>query len=108
VIAGANLVQAEDLAGRVVELVMVDLDMGEGGVELDVDVALPGRESERGHGGDGDDAGVVMGVVMEAKRGAEREEGGRVTTAGIVQQKHVDGLVSGSQVMSGRDVARDV
>jgi hypothetical protein len=40
--------------------------------------------------------------------GSTREEGGRVTTAGIVQQKHVDGLVSGSQVMSGRDVARDV
>jgi hypothetical protein len=47
-------------------------------------------------------------MVMEAERGAVREEDGGVTTAGIVQQKHVDGLVSGSQVMSGSDVARDV
>jgi hypothetical protein len=42
---------------------MVYLDMGEGGVELDIDVALPGSESERGHGGDGDD-GVDAAVSM--------------------------------------------
>lgn len=51
VLARADLVQAEHLAGRVVELVMVDLDVGQGGVELDVDVAHPGRKLERGHGG---------------------------------------------------------
>lgn len=50
-VAGAHFVQAEHLAGRVVELVMVDFDVGERGVELDVDVALPRRKLEGCHGG---------------------------------------------------------
>lgn len=50
VVARPGLVQAEDFAGRVVELVMVDLDVRQRCVELHVDVALPGRELERRHG----------------------------------------------------------
>jgi len=49
VLAGAHLVQTEDLARRVVELIMVDLDVCEGGVELHVNVTQPGRELERRH-----------------------------------------------------------
>lgn len=51
VLSRANLVQAQHFARRVVELVMVDFDMGEGGVELDIDVAHPRRELEGRHGG---------------------------------------------------------
>lgn len=71
-VAGAHLVQAEYLAGRVVESVMVDFDVSKGCVELDVDVALPGRELERGHGElvvgsagfEGEDRGRVAGCTQ--------------------------------------------
>ena len=55
-VARAHLVQTKHFTGRVVEFVVVDLDVGEGGVELDVDIALPGGESEGGHD-------AVRGVV---------------------------------------------
>ena len=48
---GAHLVQAEELAGGVIELVMVDFDVSQSCVELDIDVALPGRKLEGSHGG---------------------------------------------------------
>lgn len=51
-VARASLVQSEHLARRVVELVMVDLDVCERSVELHIDIALPGCELERRHGGD--------------------------------------------------------
>lgn len=50
VVARQNVVQAEHLTRGVVEFIMVDLDMGERGVELDVHVALPGRVLDCGHG----------------------------------------------------------
>ena len=48
-VAGPNFVQAEHLACRVIELVVVDLNVGKSGVELHVYVALPGRELESRH-----------------------------------------------------------
>lgn len=51
VLGGANFVQAQHFARRVVELVMVYFDMSEGGVKLDIDVAHPRRELEGRHGG---------------------------------------------------------
>lgn len=50
VLVWADFVQPQDLARRVVELVVVNLYVGEGGVELHVDIADPGRELEGGHG----------------------------------------------------------
>lgn len=49
----ASLVQAEHLTRGVVELVMVDLNVRKGCIELYVDVALPGSELECCHGGGG-------------------------------------------------------
>ncbi len=46
-----SLIQAEHLARRVVELVMVDFDVRKGSIELDVYIALPGGELEGRHGG---------------------------------------------------------
>jgi hypothetical protein len=43
-------VQTEHLARRVIEHVMVDFDVCERGVELYVNVALPRRKLEGGHG----------------------------------------------------------
>jgi hypothetical protein len=51
VISRSHLVQAQHFSRRVVEFVMVDLDVGQRCVELHVDVALPRRELECRHGG---------------------------------------------------------
>ena len=50
-LARSNFVQAKHFARRVVELVMVDLDIREGGIELYVDITQPGRELEGRHVG---------------------------------------------------------
>lgn len=50
VISRSHLVHTEHLPRRVVELVMVDLDVCECCIELDIDVALPWRKLEGGHG----------------------------------------------------------
>ena len=49
VLPAANLVQAQDFARRVVELVVIDLDMGECSIKLHIDVALPGGKAQVGH-----------------------------------------------------------
>ena len=55
-----SLVQSQYLPRRVVEFVMVDLDVGKRRVELHIDVALPGRKLERRHGGGGGAGGVLV------------------------------------------------
>jgi hypothetical protein len=45
-----NFVQAQHLARRVVKLIVVDLDMRKGSIELHVNVALPGGKSYVCHG----------------------------------------------------------
>lgn len=59
-ISGPHFIQSEHLASRVVELVMVDLNVCKRCVELYVDVALPGRKLEGRHGGDLECAGTEV------------------------------------------------
>lgn len=49
VIACPHLIQAQHLARRVVQLVMVDLDMRERSIELHINITLPGGESHVRH-----------------------------------------------------------
>ena len=63
----AHFVQAQDFARRVVELVMVDLDVREGCIELHVDVALPGSELEGRHSG-GAWAGFRYATVYDVQQ----------------------------------------
>lgn len=66
-VAGTSLVQPEDLACGIVELVMVDLDVREGCIELHVDVALPGSELEGRHSG-GAWAGFRYATVYDVQQ----------------------------------------
>jgi hypothetical protein len=43
-VGSAYIIKTQQLARRVVELVMVDLDVRQSSVELDIHVALPGRK----------------------------------------------------------------
>ena len=49
VVARAHVVKTEQLTRRVVELVVIDLDVGQSGIELHVDIALPGRKLDSRH-----------------------------------------------------------
>jgi hypothetical protein len=68
-----SLVQSKHLARRVVEFVMVDLDVGERGVELHIDVALPRRKLERRHDGEGS-CGAWAGFYLVEEEEEEEEE----------------------------------
>ncbi len=56
-VARSHLVQTKHLASRIVELIMVDLDMCESSIELDIYIALPGRKLESRHA-----AAVILDV----------------------------------------------
>jgi len=84
VLSAPHLIQAQDLARRVVELVVVDLDVRKGSVELHIDVALPRSEAQVRHGGvwrdvcervsSSDDAGY-LGSNTETRGCLQRKEG---------------------------------